>query len=373
MITIVLGTRPEAIKLAPLVLKLRQACLPCRVCATGQHRELAGEVLADFDIVPETTLEVMEPDQTLAGLTSRLLGALDCEFRLNRPAIVIVQGDTTSAFTGALAAFYHGIPVAHVEAGLRTGNLAAPWPEEGNRTLISRLAELHFAPTEQAQRNLLSEGIGPDRIHVTGNTAIDALLWMREKLRSQQGKCDVPAPTVMITAHRREHFGERLRAVCEAIADLAERFPMVRFVYSVHPNPNVRAPVDAALRNAADSRLRHGNVHLIAPLGYRAFVGMLDSCMLILTDSGGIQEEAPSLGKPVIVLRDATERPEALRAGAAVLVGTDRGRIVSETSRLLSDHTARQAMTACTNPFGDGNACERILDVLKAWRPIASA
>ncbi len=361
-IAVIVGTRPEAVKLAPIVVKLRERTdLEVAVIATGQHKALCEDVLGTFSIEATTWLDVMKTGQSLGELTARLLTALDLELLKGRPHMVLVQGDTTSAFAGALAAFYHKIPVAHVEAGLRTGNLGAPWPEQANRCLISRLATLHFAPTEGARANLLREGVEPGRIYVTGNSGIDALLMTREWLPTSDIYCDQPTPFVLITAHRREHFGAALDEICEAIADLAGLFSKMWFVFPVHPNPQVQDSVRRVLKNPDDPRLKAGNVALVQPANYASFVAMLERCTLILTDSGGIQEEAPSLGKPVLVMRDETERPEAIEAGTALLVGTSRKRIVEETTRLLNDAAARRSMTARANPFGDGRASERIV------------
>jgi UDP-N-acetylglucosamine 2-epimerase (non-hydrolysing) len=361
-IAIVLGTRPEAIKLAPVILRLRATPgLRAFVCDTGQHRDLVGDVFDDFGIAPDAQLHVMRPNQTLAELNARLLSGLDACLADAKPDLVLVQGDTTTAFVGALASFYKRTPVAHVEAGLRTHNLNSPWPEEANRKLIAQLANLHFAPTESARQNLLCEGVVESRIEVTGNPAVDALLWMRNRTTNQPTPVGIPHPFVLITAHRREHFGTRFDGVCEAIADLAALFPACGFVFTVHPNPNVRLTVERILNNPADSRLRHENVSLLPPLRYAEFVVFLDRCRLILTDSGGIQEEAPTLGKPVLVLRDATERPEAIATGTLLLVGTDRASIVSHASRLLSNDSERAAISTRANPYGDGLAAERIV------------
>lgn len=371
-IATIIGTRPEAVKMAPVILKLAEEPeVRCHVCSTGQHREMLDQVLDVFGIQTDTDLMLMRPGQTLAGLTARAIEALDTFFTQTRPDLVLVQGDTTTVFCASLAAFYHRIPVGHVEAGLRTWDLNAPWPEEANRVLTSRLAALHFAPTAWARDNLLREGIDPNAVLVTGNTGIDALLLTRERLQQRrQPPRDNPPPwktpgssIVLITAHRRENFGDPFLAVCEAIADLAHRFPSVHFVYPVHRNPNVQSPVQQILGNpqSDDPRLAARNVHLIEPLAYPEFVELMDASRLILTDSGGVQEEAPSLGKPVLVLRATTERPEAVAAGTVMLVGTDRQRIVNETTRLLTDAEARAQMTRAHNPYGDGQAAGRIV------------
>jgi UDP-N-acetylglucosamine 2-epimerase (non-hydrolysing) len=376
-ISIVFGTRPEAIKLAPLILALRrEPTVRCRVCVTAQHREMLDQVLQIFEITPDDDLNLMQPNQSLARLTAVAIEAIDGYLRTEKPDVVIVQGDTTTTFSCALAAFYNDIPVAHVEAGLRTRNLKAPWPEEANRVLTSRLTALHFAPTETNRRNLIEEGVSPEQIHVTGNTVIDALLLAREKVRSQRPEIpqlpgpffrdDAQAPVVLITGHRRESFGSGLESICFAIDKLARMFPGVHFVYPVHPNPNVRTTVEKILRPL-------GNLHLIEPLDYLPFVALMDRATLILTDSGGIQEEAPSLGKPVLVMRETTERPEAVQAGVVKLIGTRSDDIVREASRLLTDGSARRAMSKAMNPYGDGTASERIVKILLGSGQAAAA
>ncbi len=367
---IVIGTRPEAIKLAPVVLAaLPGTSLSPRVCLTAQHREMVDQVLDVFGIRPDVDMNVMQPGQGLAELTSRLVARLGDHFSQVKPAMVMVQGDTTTAFCAALAAFYERIPVAHVEAGLRTWDKAAPFPEEVNRQLISRIADLHFAPTGQSKDNLLREKVAPDSVIVVGNTVIDALLLARKRVLQLSANDVSPLSTlesvvpgvhssnrgmILITGHRRENFGGGFEAICRAIRVLAERYRDVLFVYPVHLNPNVREPVHRILGGSE-------NIHLIDPLPYLQFVAMMDRSTLILTDSGGIQEEAPSLGKPVLVMRDTTERPEGVEAGTARLVGADDGRIVAEVSRLLDDEAAYAAMAARSNPYGDGHASERIL------------
>ena len=374
-IAVVFGTRPEAIKLAPVILALkRRDDVACRVCVTAQHREMLDQVLQVFDILPDSDLQVMQPDQSLASLTSRALDRVDAYFRRDTPDVVIVQGDTTTTFVAALAAFYNGIPVAHVEAGLRTWNLKAPWPEEANRILTSRLAEIHFAPTETNRQNLIAEGICRDRIYVTGNTVIDALLLARDRVRAS--KLNVPGleagcldsdsfkGIVLITGHRRENFGEGFASICRAIGELARRFPEIQFVYPVHLNPNVRQVVRGMLGSEVDGVGPLPNIHLIDPLPYLPFVALMDRATLVLTDSGGVQEEAPSLGKPVLVMRDVTERPEAVKAGTAKLVGTTTNNIVAEVSALLTENAAYRRMSTAVNPYGDGHATERIVDVI---------
>ena len=392
-ISVVFGTRPEAIKLAPVILALRaDAAVDCRVCVTGQHREMLDHALEAFDLRPDADLKVMLPNQTLASLTARLIASLDVYLEREAPGLVLVQGDTTTVFCAALAAFYRRVPVGHVEAGLRTWNLAAPWPEEANRVLTSRLARLHFAPTEGARQNLLREAVPAERVFVTGNTVIDALGIAVGKVRRHPptvpGLADFLQPRVagacrgslaspggpggprlvLITGHRRENFGEGFESICRAIAELGGRFPAVHFIYPVHLNPNVRDPVYRLLRPAnvpGAGASRHSNIHLVEPLTYLPFVALMDAAELILTDSGGIQEEAPSLGKPVLVMREATERPEALTAGLVELVGTDFDRIVAGVTRWLAAPAAGSGPDRSNgirpSPYGDGHAAERIV------------
>jgi UDP-N-acetylglucosamine 2-epimerase (non-hydrolysing) len=374
-ISVTFGTRPEAIKLAPVILALRNdPRFQCRVCITAQHREMLDQVLDVFQIVPDTDLNLMRPNQTLSSLTASAISALDEYLAAEKPDLILVQGDTTTVFVASLAAFYHHIPVGHVEAGLRTGNMEAPWPEEANRVLTTDLATLHFVPTAQSRENLLREGILPERIYVTGNTVIDALFLVVKKVHS--AAVEIPGlnpeimdpasrqPLVLITGHRRESFGDKLRSICRAIDDLSAAFPHVQFVYPVHLNPNVRAAVSDVLIDETTGATRRSNVHLVEPMAYLPFVALMERAALILTDSGGIQEEAPSLGKPVLVTRDTTERPEALSAGTAKLVGADRERIVTEVTRLLSDSSYYDAMSHAHNPYGDGKATGRILEAI---------
>ncbi|WP_374690764.1 non-hydrolyzing UDP-N-acetylglucosamine 2-epimerase [Accumulibacter sp.] len=368
-ISLVFGTRPEAIKLAPLVLALRRdPRFRCQVCVTAQHRQMLDQVLAAFAIVPDFDLDLMRPEQDLAGFTARALLALNEHFKQHQTDLVLVQGDTSTVLCASLAAFYNGVAIGHVEAGLRTGDLRSPWPEEANRVLTSRLADLHFAPTERSRQNLLHEGIAPDRILVTGNTVIDALRLALDKVEREPTPLpglppdflagSTARPLVLITGHRRENFGQAFEQICLAIADLAERFPATRFVYPVHLNPNVRRPVAAIL---GEGRASRANVFLIEPMSYLPFVALLARSTLVLTDSGGIQEEAPSLGKPVLVTRQTTERPEAVDAGTVRLVGSDRANIVREVSRLVQDPAAYAKMARAHNPYGDGHACGRIV------------
>ncbi len=370
----IFGTRPEAIKMAPVVLGLRDTPgFESRVCVTAQHREMLDPVLKLFGIVPDHDLDIMQQGQDLFDVTARVLVALREVLRQERPDLVLVQGDTTTCFAGALAAFYEGTPIGHIEAGLRTGNLRAPFPEEANRAMVSRIADLHFAPTERSRQNLLAENIPDARITVTGNTVIDALLWVRDKvLREPESHwrehfgdalhariADRARRLVLITGHRRENFGQGFVDLCHAIRDLAQAHPDWDLIYPVHLNPNVRKPV-------YDILARLDNVALIEPLDYAPFVWLMNAADLILTDSGGVQEEAPSLGKPVLVMREVTERPEAVEAGTVRLVGTDRTRIVGSVEELLSSHVGYQAMARAHNPYGDGQAVARILTRLQS-------
>lgn len=366
-VMVLFGTRPEAIKMAPVVRAIAAGgVFQCRVCVTGQHRQMLDQVLRLFAIAPDDDLDIMQHNQDLGDITSRVLQGMRVVFERTRPDMLLVQGDTTTCFAGALAGFYAGVPVGHVEAGLRTGNLAAPFPEEANRQLTSRLATLHFAPTTGARKNLLDEGIREDRIFVTGNTVIDALLSVRQlaarEIDFQQfgtaaKVIEEHEPYVLVTGHRRENFGRGFTNICEAIATLARHHPQVHFVYPVHLNPLVQQPVHAMLGGL-------DNVHLIAPLEYVPFVLAMDRCRLILTDSGGVQEEAPSLGKPVLVMREITERPEAVEAGTVMLVGTDQEKIVTECERLLAVGEGGGTDKKIVNPYGDGRAAERIVTAL---------
>lgn len=363
-VLVILGTRPEAIKLAPVIRCLKDNLGPqdpVRVCSTGQHQEMLEPVLELFRIEPDVRLDVMRPDQRLPDLASRLLDRLRRVFEENRPRLVLVQGDTTTAFIGALSAFYDRVPVGHVEAGLRTHDLERPFPEELNRQIVSRIARYHFAPTESARRNLLAEGIPADAIQVTGNTVIDALLQivaMPYSLAAPlSGILAAGRPLILVTAHRRESFGKPFRQICRALLEIARRHPEYDLIYPVHLNPNVR-------KDARQFLERVPNIHLIPPLDYLPFVHLMNRSHLILTDSGGIQEEAPSLGKPVLVLREATERPEAVEAGTVRVVGFDEERIVAETERLLQDTAHYESMSRAINPYGDGQASGRIVSVV---------
>jgi UDP-N-acetylglucosamine 2-epimerase (non-hydrolysing) len=355
----IFGTRPEAIKVARVIHYLREHdAADVDVCVTGQHRQMLDQVLRVFDLVPQFDLDVMVPGQTLAEATGRMLMALDRVLAVSRPDLVMVQGDTLSTFCGALAGFYADIPVGHVEAGLRTGDIRQPFPEEMNRVLAGRLTSLHFAATDLARRNLLAEGVQPDRIHVTGNTGIDAVLYIKQQLQSGRlrgGQWDFLDPSkrlLLVTAHRRESFGAGFERLCRALQRLAQ-LPDVELVYPVHLNPNVRKPVQHYLAGWP-------NIHLIEPLDYVEFVDLMRRAHLILTDSGGIQEEAPSFGKPVLVLRDKTERPEAVMTGTSTLVGTDPDRIVAAARALLEDDAEYHRRSRIYNPYGDGHASERI-------------
>lgn len=351
-ILVAVGTRPEAVKMAPVVHALRrQPWAEARVLATAQHRQLLDQIHAFFGITPERDLDLMRPDQSLADLTARMLAALDPVLAEERPDLVLAQGDTTTVMVTALACFYRRIPFGHVEAGLRTGDLQNPFPEELNRVLVGRMARLHFAPTRGAADNLAREGI-TQHVHVTGNTVIDALLWAAERVDTAPFAPPAGKRLVLVTAHRRENFGAPFEHVCAALRTIADRGD-VQLLYPVHPNPNVR---DVAHRVLGD----HPAIRLTSPLDYPDMVAAMRACHLILTDSGGVQEEAPSLARPVLVLRTTTERPEGVTAGAARLVGTDRAAIVREADRLLDDPAAYAAMAKVENPYGDGRAAERI-------------
>lgn len=362
----IVGTRPEAIKLAPVIMELKRwpDCFVSKVCATAQHREMLDQVLTLFGIHPDHDLDIMAPDQSLAEVTARAVEGLDLVIAKEQPDVVLVQGDTTSAFCGALAAYYHQVRVGHVEAGLRTNNKYAPFPEEINRRLVAQLADYHFAPTERARENLLSDGVADSSVFVTGNTVIDALLWMRDRVREvrpslPEGLAESVdrRQMVLVTGHRRESFGEGFENICHAIREVAEAVSDVVFVYPVHLNPNVREPVNRILGG-------HERIHLVEPLAYAPFVWLMDHSTIVLTDSGGVQEEAPSLGKPVLVMRETTERPEGINAGNARLVGIQQERIVSELVQLLLHPEQRAAMGTVRNPYGDGKAAARIVKIL---------
>ncbi|WP_233153028.1 non-hydrolyzing UDP-N-acetylglucosamine 2-epimerase [Motiliproteus sp. MSK22-1] len=365
----VFGTRPEAIKMAPLVKALAsESDIESHVCVTAQHREMLDQVLSLFDIKPEYDLNIMKPGQDLYDVTTRILIGIKEVLQSFKPDIVLVHGDTSTTFATALAAFYERIPVGHVEAGLRTGDLNSPWPEEANRKLTGALAQWHFAPTEASRVNLLNENVDPSAVRVTGNTVIDALHWVVSKIE-QDGVLSESLASgfpflredkkmILVTGHRRESFGGGFERICETLRQIAERYPDAQIVYPVHLNPNVQEPVNRLLNGI-------GNVHLIEPQDYLPFVYLMNQSYLILTDSGGIQEEAPSLAKPVLVMRDNTERPEAVDAGTVKLVGTNTEKMVVAISRLMDDEDHYQSMARATNPYGDGKACARIVSILK--------
>lgn len=361
----IFGTRPEAIKMAPVIAELgRSSMLTSRVCVTAQHREMLDQALAIFDIVPDFDLDIMQPGQSLDEMTSRVLSSVGKVLDIERPDLVLVHGDTTTTMATTLAAFYRKLRVGHVEAGLRSGSLLAPWPEELNRRIVTLGSYYHFAPTEIAKENLLSEGVDVKSIHVTGNTVIDALLATVERTRKNGPKFWDNAfqlvphkPLILVTGHRRENFGDGFQGVCDALIEIADTYS-VQIVFPVHPNPNVSGTIHARLAG-------HSAISLIPPLEYEAFVALMDRARLIITDSGGIQEEAPSLGKPVLVMRDTTERPEAVEAGVARLVGTDSRKILAETARLLTDSRHYRSMSTAINPYGDGLAARRICQVIE--------
>lgn len=361
----VIGTRPEAIKMSPVIKELERHPYRIRsvVCSTGQHREMLDQVLRFFEIRPDIELNLMRVNQGLAPLTARLISAFDSVMEETKPDVVLAQGDTTSVLAASLVAFYRGVTFGHIEAGLRTADRRQPFPEEINRRLADAVSDLYFAPTERARQALLREGSAPARIHMTGNTVIDALIEAArrpyDRANSPLAALDPSRRMVLITAHRRESFGEQFRQLCLGIRDLAERFAPegVQFVYPVHLNPNVRGPVGEILYGVS-------NVTLLEPLDYPSLIQLMKRAALILTDSGGIQEEAPSLAVPVLVMRETTERPEAIEAGVAKLVGTDRESIVREATRLLRDPVAHAEMATGANPYGDGKAAKRIVDIL---------
>lgn len=375
-VMMVFGTRPEAIKMAPLARVLRQwPGVELNICSTGQHLEMLKQVLDSFELTVDENLQVMTQGQSLNGLSQQLLMNLDKSYERLHPDIVLVHGDTTTSFIAALAAFYRHLPIGHIEAGLRTGNLRAPWPEEANRRLTGVIADLHFSPTRNAQDNLLREGVPLESIEITGNTVIDALLWMRTHQQEIQWHPAAGSPLamlddnrriVLITGHRRENFGEGFRNICQALAELALRYPDAQFVYPVHLNPRVQNAVYDMLSDKP-------NIYLIAPQNYQHFVWLMGRAHIILTDSGGIQEEAPSIGKPLLVLREVTERPSVLEGGTVLLVGTDTAKIVKEASQLLDDEATYKRMSRIHSPYGDGHASERIAKRLCTWLSAHSA
>lgn len=355
----VIGTRPEAIKMAPVILALKkEPWADVHVLATAQHREMLDQILSLFRITPQIDLDVMQKNQSLSELTARLMTRLDLVFARDAPDVVLAQGDTTTVMVTALAAFYRRIPFGHVEAGLRTGDMASPFPEEMNRVMTGRLARWHFAPTERARANILAEGIHGDSVYVTGNTVIDALLDVSSRCDEFAPKLAAGNRLILVTAHRRENFGEPFAEICRAIKHLADTREDVEFLYPVHPNPNVHDVVTTMLGS-------HPRIHLCAPLDYAPFVAAMKAAYFILTDSGGVQEEAPALGKPVLVLRRETERPEAVEMGVVKLVGPDYGGIVKESQRLLDDQVAYREMARGSSPYGDGKSAERIVNVLR--------
>lgn len=367
-ILLVFGTRPEAIKMAPLALQLQQQKkIETRVCVTGQHRQMLDQVLELFNLKPDFDLNLMKSGQTLSDVTSGVLKGLETVFSEWLPDIVLVHGDTATTFAASLAAYYHKIKIGHVEAGLRTGNIYSPWPEEANRKLTGALANYHFAPTQSSYNNLLKENINPEIITITGNTVIDALLKVKEKVETDKKMIsdfneqfdflDTSKKMILVTGHRRENFGQGFLNICQALANIAQKYTDVQIVYPVHLNPNVQKPVNELLSGIS-------NIHLIAPQDYLPFVYLMNHSYLILTDSGGIQEEAPSLGKPVLVMRDTTERPEAVDAGTVKLVGTDAATIEESVTALIEDTVLYQQMAEAHNPYGDGLACEKIIQKL---------
>ena len=368
----VFGTRPEAIKMAPLALALAaDERFDAKICVTGQHREMLDQVLELFDIKPDFDLNIMRPGQDLTDVTTGILQGMKGVFAKFKPDIVLVHGDTATTFAASLAAYYQQIPVAHVEAGLRTGNMYSPWPEEGNRKLTGTLANLHFAPTETSKKNLLAEGVNSNCIVITGNTVIDALLdivnrldkdtALKAKAKAPSAFLDPDRKLVLVTGHRRESFGGGFERICQALRSIAEQHPEVDIVYPVHLNPNVREPVNRLLNGIS-------NVYLIEPLDYLPFVYLMSRAHIILTDSGGIQEEAPSLGKPVLVMRDTTERPEAVAAGTVKLVGTNNEAIVAEVTYLLENEAAYLSRKKKHNPYGDGKASSCIIETLAGYK-----
>lgn len=367
----VFGTRPEAIKMLPLVLSLsKENHIESKVCVTGQHREMLDQVLELFSIIPDFDLNLMQANQDLTDLSARLLQALKPVLHEYQPNLVLVHGDTTTSFIATLACYYQQIPVAHIEAGLRTQNIYSPWPEEGNRCLTACLATLHFAPTASARKNLLAENVVNEKIFVTGNTVIDALLFIKERLQHDESvqtrlhslypDLDLTKQILLVTSHRRENFGAGFKNICQGLKQVAEKYSELQIVYPVHMNPNVRNVVEQELTGIS-------NIFLLPPQEYLSFVNLMVHSTIILTDSGGIQEEAPSLGKPVLVMRNVSERPEAIEAGTVKLIGTNPQTMVDEVSHLLNDQDYYKSMVQIDNPYGDGHACERIIKVINAF------
>lgn len=369
-VLLVFGTRPEAIKMAPLALQLKEnnESFETKVCVTGQHRQMLDQVLELFNLTPDFDLNLMKPGQTLSDVTSGVLKGLEAVFEEWLPDVVLVHGDTATTFAASLAAYYHKVKIGHVEAGLRTGDIYSPWPEEANRKLTGALANYHFAPTQSSYNNLIKENINPENITITGNTVIDALLKVKEKVetdhkiiadfKAQFSFLDESKKLILVTGHRRENFGQGFLNICQALVNIAQKYSDVQIVYPVHLNPNVQKPVNELLSGIS-------NIHLIAPQDYLPFVYLMNRSYLILTDSGGIQEEAPSLGKPVLVMRDTTERPEAVEAGTVKLVGTDADLIEKSVTDLLVNTELYQQMAEAHNPYGDGTACQQIIEFLK--------
>ncbi len=374
-VLIVFGTRPEAIKMAPLchIFKNDKIYFETIVCVTAQHREMLDQVLNIFEITPDIDLNIMKPNQDLFDVTSNVLLGMKQVLNEHKPDYIFVHGDTTTMLASSLAAFYSGTQIVHIEAGLRTYNLNAPFPEEANRQLASKLANLHFTPTETSKNNLLNEGISPLNVYVTGNTVIDSLFWVLNKINNNDDLKNkitlglnnylpfnwIKEKYVLITGHRRENFGNSFIQICESIRELAIKYPLIKFIYPVHLNPRIQTPANEILSGIQ-------NVYLIPPLEYEPFILLLKYSYLVLTDSGGIQEEAPSLGKPVLVMRETTERPEAVVSGTVRLVGSDKQKIVENVSHLIDDIKAYEIMSQSHNPYGDGHACEKIYNILKS-------
>ena len=371
-IMLILGTRPEAIKMAPVIIELQKHPheISSIVCVTAQHREMLDQVLSIFNIKPDFDLDIMKPGQNLFDITGNILKGMKSVFDECRPDLVLVHGDTTTTMAGALSAFYSRIKVGHVEAGLRTGDKFAPYPEEMNRRVTGAMTDLHFAPTPGARRNLLDEGVAPDTVHVTGNTVVDSLLSavaiiennpkLQNRFASEFSYLDAQKKLILVTGHRRENFGKRFENICYALRDVAKKHPEAQILYPVHLNPNAQKPVREILGS-----MESANIFLIDPVEYLPFVYLMNRAYMIVTDSGGIQEEAPSLGKPVLVMRDVTERPEGVEAGVVKVVGTEVHRIFSSIERLLLDESEYQKMTSAANPYGDGKAAERIVKIIR--------
>jgi UDP-N-acetylglucosamine 2-epimerase (non-hydrolysing) len=367
----IFGTRPEAIKMAPLVRALdAEHNINAKICVTAQHREMLDQVLNLFEIKPDYDLNIMKPGQSLSDVTTNILQGLSPILEEFQPDLVLVHGDTATTLSSSLAAFYQQIPVGHVEAGLRTGDLSSPWPEEGNRRLTSAITALHFSPTAASQQNLLNEGVNAKQVSVTGNTVIDALFMIKNKIKNNDKfteslksvfpERDESKKLILITGHRRESFGDGFERICKALAEIAMKYPEIQLLYPMHLNPNVREPVNRILKGI-------NNIFLIEPQDYLPFVYLMSQASIIVTDSGGVQEEAPSLGKPVLVMRDTTERPEAVEAGTVKLVGTNTARIINEVDILLTNKEEYNKMSLAHNPYGDGKACQRIIETINSY------